>query len=87
MTIKTNNEEWGFFGTCRSNGANADLEWTKAIAVLEGLDLTAEVARDVLDSTFGRHVADQVTSGVDLADLLKRWNKDFRRTVALVTAK
>lgn len=64
-TPRSRNREWGFFGTCASNGhADPEAAWDEAMATLTDpkgrFALDAENARDLLDATWGRHLADQV---------------------------
>ncbi len=61
-TIPTNNPEWGFWGTSMHNGYDADLTWTTTSQFLiKNFELTPEQTRTVLDSTFGRHLADDLS--------------------------
>ena len=62
--LETRNREWGFSGTCVSNGReNPDLDWDQAMAFLtdpkSAFRLDPSVARDLLDAPFGRHLADE----------------------------
>ena len=62
---RTRNREWGFFGTCAANGhADPEAAWDEAMAILTDpkgrFALEADEARDLLDATWGRHLADQV---------------------------
>lgn len=63
-TIETRNRAWGWWGTLVHAGkdeATVRQMWDKMIGVLHagfGLELTH--ARDLLDSGFGRHLADTV---------------------------
>jgi hypothetical protein len=60
--IATANEEWGFWGTSKQNGYDADLTWeTTSHFLAKHFDLTPEQTRDVLDSRFGRHLADDLS--------------------------
>jgi hypothetical protein len=60
--IPTANKEWGFWGTSLHNGYDAELTWDTASRFLaEHFDLDAEQARTVLDSRFGRHLADDLS--------------------------
>ena len=90
-TPRTRNRDWGFFGTCVSNGhADAEAAWDEAMATLTDskgrFRLQAEDARDLLDATWGRHLADQVVGqeiGGAIEDLAsdRRWLKDAREFV------
>mgnify|MGYP007088348405 CR=1 FL=1 len=63
--LKTENETWGFWGTSVSSGYDAALAWNTVSRFLAtGFDLTPEQTRDILDSRFGRHLADDL-SGID----------------------
>lgn len=85
---RTRNREWGFFGTCASNGhADPEAAWDEAMATLTDpkgrFALNAEDARDLLDATWGRHLADQVVGqkiGEALNDLAadSRWMRATR---------
>ncbi|MCK4413800.1 MAG: hypothetical protein KAY32_09665 [Candidatus Eisenbacteria sp.] len=64
-TPRTRNRGWGFFGTCVSNGhEDPEAAWDEAVAILTDLKgrfrLEPEVACALLDSTWGRHLADQL---------------------------
>lgn len=60
--LPTQNEEWGFFGTSKSNGYDAELTWNTASRFLiKEFGLTPEEARTVLDARFGRHLADDLS--------------------------
>jgi hypothetical protein len=55
------NQEYGFFGTMRGDAATA---WPLAmVAVSKATGQDLEAVRAFLDSTFGRHFADQVRNG------------------------
>ncbi len=60
--LPTENQKWGFWGTSVSNGYDAELTWDTASRFLaKNFDLTPEQSRDVLDSNFGRHLADELS--------------------------
>ena len=60
--LKTENKDWGFWGTSDCNGYDAELTWNAASTFLmTEFELNAEQARDVLDSRFGRHLADDLS--------------------------
>ncbi len=89
-TPRTRNREWGFFGTCASNGhADPEAAWDEAMAALTDpkgpFRLSPENARDLLDATWGRHLADQVVGtkiGKAIAGLAEDgWDKDARNFV------
>ena len=90
-TPRTRNRDWGFFGTCVSNGhADAEAAWDEAMATLTDskgrFRLEADDARDLLDATWGRHLADQVV-GQEIGEAIeelasdRRWLKDAREFV------
>ena len=65
---RTRNREWGFFGTCVTNGhADPEAAWDEAMTTLtdpEGkFRFPAEVAVDLLDNTWGRHTANECVGG------------------------
>lgn len=87
--ITTQNETWGWWGTMGHNG-HADVQgmWDAAIAILVAFwGMTAEDARDFLDSVAGRHLADQCSSMTPdtltlpswTAKEIKRWRAANRR--------
>ena len=60
--IPTNNQNWGFWGTSKQNGYDADLTWiTTSKFLIKIFKLTPEQTRMVLDSSFGRHLADDLS--------------------------
>ena len=98
QAIRTRNPEWGFFGACKANGhADPDAAWNKAIRILtEPLGrfrFEPEVARDLLDSPWGRHLADDCV-GLEIEDVIegnaveRRWMKSLLTlTRAIVMAR
>jgi hypothetical protein len=55
----TDNPEWGFAGTVRKGFEQlAERLWQAVGERLTQMGLTTEQARDALDSTLGRHLAD-----------------------------
>ena len=97
-TIQTRNTEWGFHGACVRNGhADPDAAWNKAIAILtEPLGrfrFEPEVARDLLDTAWGRHLADDCV-GMEIEDVIedlsinRKWMKStLEITKAIVLAR
>jgi hypothetical protein len=97
-TIRTRNPEWGFYGTCQTNGhTDVDGVWAEAIEILTNPDgcfrLEAEVARDLLDASWGRHLANDCM-GMELMDVIadfaidRRWMKNaLAITKAIVAAR
>lgn len=89
-TPRTRNREWGFFGTCVHNGhADPEAAWDEAMAALTDpkgrFRLSPENARELLDATWGRHLADQVVGtkiGKAIAELAENgWATDARNFV------
>jgi hypothetical protein len=79
-TPRTRNREWGFFGTCEHNGhTNPPAAWNEALETLTNPEgafrMDDETARELLDSTMGRHLADQVF-GMGIAAGLNGLAKD-----------
>ncbi len=75
---KTNNQEWGFFGTCIVNTnctlAQAETIWNQACALLmSDYGLNGNQSRDLLDSKTGRHFADAMTCGDKIVVSLPSW--------------
>ena len=97
-TIRTRNPEWGFYGTCQTNGhTDVDGAWAEAIEILTDPDgcfrLEAEVARDLLDAPWGRHLANDFV-GMELMDVIadlainRRWMRStLKITQAIITAR
>ena len=94
----TRNPEWGFYGTCKTNGhADPDAAWDQMMEILTDTDgrfrLEPEVARDLLDSAWGRHLANDCM-GMEIVDVIedlvldRRWMKHtLEITKALVLAR
>jgi hypothetical protein len=62
-TLPSTNENWGFFGTMQTAGADPMQAWTAANAMIAAATgASAEGVRDFLDSRHGRHFADDVLS-------------------------
>lgn len=60
--LPTENLSWGFWGTSTRNGYDTELAWNTASQFLaKKFDLTPEQSRTVLDSKFGRHLADDLS--------------------------
>jgi hypothetical protein len=60
--LPTGNETWGFWGTSTANGYDAAMAWEAASdALATAFDLTPSQVRDLLDSRFGRHLADDLS--------------------------
>ena len=90
--LETRNREWGFYGTIHDdpNGKklHADFAWIEAMRALTeqggSFRLEPEIARDLLDTPWGRHVADQITDlpGMTVREALaavannRRWMRE-----------
>jgi len=89
--IITRNETWGFYGTLDAHDAGVIYD-SAARALMERYDLGADQARDLLDSSLGRHIADQRRDGESGADLVTRlaaqrgWAAGIRRAAGLPKA-
>ena len=63
-TLPTNNPDWGFFGTIRHH-ADSAAAWYLAMPGIQTATGCPDAAvRDFLDSTHGRHFADDVANGL-----------------------
>lgn len=81
-TLPTRNRKWGFFGTCVSNGhTDPQAAWDEAMAALTDskgrFRLEAQDARDLLDATWGRHLADEVV-GQEIREAIEELASDRR---------
>ena len=97
-STETRNPEWGFYGTCRTNGhTDVDAAWGEAIQILTDPNgrfrLNPEVARDLLDAPWGRHLANDFV-GMELVDVIedlainRRWMKGtLEITKAIIAAR
>jgi hypothetical protein len=62
MILPTANESWGFWGVCGRSGYDQAMAWEAASdALATAFDLTDEQVRDLLDMSFGRHLADDLS--------------------------
>ncbi|WP_085440201.1 hypothetical protein [Magnetofaba australis] len=60
--LPTDNEGWGFWGTSRMNGYDQEMTWRAAsLFFADAYRLDPEETRDLLDSVFGRHLADDMS--------------------------
>lgn len=60
--LPTANPDWGFWGTSVRNGYDTDLAWaTVSDALATAFHLSPTEIRDLLDSRFGRHLADDLS--------------------------
>jgi hypothetical protein len=98
-TPATRNRAWGFYGTCVTLGhADPDAAWNEAIEILTDLAgtfrLEPEVARDLLDAPWGRHLADAYFGNDGMAEAIaelatsRRWVRStLQITRAIVAAR
>jgi len=83
--IQTQNKEYGFFGTFKTNNEVGDSEAEKAYAAAHTqakkyLSLNDEEAREFLDSRHGRHYADQVDKdGSGTEEYLKKHGASIKK--------
>lgn len=64
MTMPTNNSEWGFSGTIRHHADQAEAWKLAMVAIQTATGCPDHAVRDFLDSTPGRHFADDVANGL-----------------------
>lgn len=79
MKIESNNKGWGFWGAAATTGRlDVQAAWDEVAAyVMAEHGLTADQARQLLDSRFGRHLADAMASGGSVAAIAARWPEWF----------
>lgn len=96
--LATQNHEHGFWGTSKSNGYDVDMTWNAVSQILSSeFELTPEQTRDLLDSRFGRHLADDLsfikegpkTPGVIYEHIRERlqdlhWRDEYEEAVQFV---
>lgn len=98
--LPTQNEEWGFWGTCKNIKCNQAKAWDAASRFfIKIFNLTPEQARELLDARFGRHLADDLTfiKGAINEDSITKhlgqryadngWRKHFEKSIFDVTGK
>lgn len=99
MILKTENTQWGFWGTSVNNGYDPALTWEVAshFFAIE-FELTPEQTRDVLDATFGRHLADDLSFGdphttegikkhLHARKADPKWRASFEKSISKITGK
>ena len=60
--LPSDNPEWGFWGTSERSGYDTAMAWeATGNALATAFDLTPTEIRDLLDSRFGRHLADDLS--------------------------
>lgn len=77
MIPRTENPDYGFYGTMRSAGRNPDLAWSIALPIVAAFwpvahpRIAEKRARLFLDSAGGRHLADAVAHRNDLETAIR----------------
>ena len=62
QTLPTNNAEWGVWGTSQRSGYDQQMIWeTTSCFFASTYQLDPIQTRDLLDSVFGRHLADDLS--------------------------
>jgi len=60
--LPTKNSEWGLWGTSQHNEYDTEMVWNAVSQILSSeFELTPEQTRDLLDTRFGRHLADDLS--------------------------
>lgn len=91
--MKTKNPKFGFYGTIKGNRelseSEAEAAWSVALHLVRTcLEVGPETARLVLDSSFGRHLADAIDPEDDVgASLIEVLSRDGWRKAARITAQ
>ncbi len=81
--LETQNKEWGFWGTTKNiviSGRKTQKAWNEAFKLISEIaDFTPEETRDLLDSRWGRHTADnfydELQQGVFAKEFKRRITK------------
>jgi hypothetical protein len=88
---RTRNRAWGFYGTCVTNGhQDPEAAWDEMMGILTDLRgrfrFAPEVARDLLDAPWGRHLANEVV-GTEFRPAVEELANDRRwmRTTLEIT--
>ncbi len=98
--LPTQNEEWGFWGTCKQSGYDTAEAWDAVSRFfIATFDLTPEQTRELLDARFGRHLADDLSlieGSIDMRSITAHlgnrvadasWRKSFEKSIYEVTGK
>lgn len=78
IPAKSENRDWGFYGTMSRSGYDPDETWDMAVEVVAAFwpaahpRIAARRARTFLDSSGGRHLADAVAGHRDIQKALRR---------------
>lgn len=79
--LQTENQEWGFWGTCKESQKSKKVrqeEWNKAFTIIqENAGFTPLETLALLDSRWGRHVADEFAE--ELSVDAETFSKAFKR--------
>ncbi|EME69988.1 hypothetical protein H261_10577 [Paramagnetospirillum caucaseum] len=68
--LPTTNTDWGFFGTMADHADPAEAWKMAMLAIQTATGCPDTAVRDFLDSTFGRHFADDVANGLFAGKIL-----------------
>lgn len=86
--LPTRNEADGFWNTAGIGGLDQDETWVECNRFfMDRCGLAAEDARNLLDGTFGRHLADALVSGLSLDFIAANWRRQIDRAIADVKAR
>lgn len=75
--LRTENPDYGFYGTMRSSGYDAEAAWAVALPIVAAFwpaahpRIAAKRARIFLDSSGGRHLADAIAHRNDLEGAIR----------------
>jgi len=79
--LKTQNEDWGLWGTAKTSGQDAQKLWDECPNwLIDNYRVTPEQARTFLDSRDGRHLADALTY-MTFEEIGTKWAKWMRRAL------
>lgn len=83
--LRTENQDYGFYGTMKSAGYDADAAWNIALPIVAAFwplaheRIAAKRARLFLDSSGGRHLADAISHRNDLDGAIRDVLPSFYR--------
>lgn len=83
--LPTQNKKFGFWGTARNNIENKkeiQLFWDKASEILQSKGLTPQQTQNLLDSRWGRHIADEFAE--ELSTNLETFASVFKRQMSTI---
>lgn len=85
--LPTRNEAHGFWCTATLGGLDQHESWMECSRFfMDRYGLCPEDARNLLDSVFGRHLADALVSGMTLDLIATAWRRSIARAIADVKA-